>query len=182
MLTAETSQPVTFESARRGSMAFEPLKSEDLALVNRLIQSHPDLQDTISVVKQVNAKAKYPITSFDELATALGGENGTVTFRGRTLTMAEARTLIPVYYFPIASESDLTAKMADLAKALPPSAASMAVATPIEAGIKMVAASAAKPSIAYESVSVEAIMKVAGASQTPSTGGLTRSSLVEKSL
>jgi hypothetical protein len=153
-------------------MAFEPIKSEDLALVNRLLQAHPDLQDTISVVKQVNAKAKYPITSFEELATAMGGDSATVTFRGRTLTMSEARTLIPAYYFPIASESDLTAKMADLAKALPPSAGQTIVTAPIESAIKLIAATAAKPTVTYARVNVEAIMKLASPSSTPSIGGL----------
>ena len=153
-------------------MAFEPVKSEDLALVNRLLQAHPDLQDTISVVKQVNTKAKYPITSFEELAAALGGDGATVTFRGRTLTMAEARTLIPAYYFPIASESDLTAKMADLSKALPPSTGQAVVTQPIESTIKLFSATAAKPSVNYSRGDVEALMKVASASKTPSMGGL----------
>ena len=112
-------------------MAFEPLKAEDISLVNRVLTSQPDLQDTISIIKQVNAKAKYPIASFDDLAQAFGGDGGTITFRGRTLSMAEARGIIPAYYFPIASEADLTAKMADLGKSLPP----MTTAAPVATGV-----------------------------------------------
>ena len=155
-------------------MAFEPLTAADLPLVNRLLQSQPDLQDTISVVKQVNAKAKYPIASFDDLAKALGGDDATVTFRGRTITMAEARTLIPAYYFPIASESDLTAKMADLSKALP-SPAPPAATPPLESAIKLMAASAVKPTAAYTPINVDEILKAAGESEKPGAGGLTRS-------
>ena len=100
-------------------MAFDPLTTGDLALLNRLIQTQPDLQDTISILRKVSANAKYPLADFDSLATALGGENATITFRGRTMTMAEARAAIPAYYFPITSESDLTAKVGDLEQALP---------------------------------------------------------------
>jgi hypothetical protein len=102
------------ESITEEDMAFEPVKSEDLALVNQVLQSQPDMQNTITLVKQISAKAKYPIANFDALATALGGDKATITFRGRSMTMAEARSSIPSYYFPITSESDLISKVSDL--------------------------------------------------------------------
>jgi hypothetical protein len=157
------------------NMPFEPLKAEDISLVNRLLPTHPDLHDTISIIKQVNAKAKYPITSFDDLAQALGGENGTFTFRGRTMSMAEARGIIPAYYFPIASEADLAAKIADLGKALPPLASATAVATGTLASvIKLMAASAVKPSTENApQVADEEVLKISGfGKQRPAAGGL----------
>lgn len=104
----------TLEVTKETEMAFEPLKATDLTLVNQVLQTQPGLQNTISLVKQVSAKAKYPIANFDELQTALGGANATVSFGGRSMTMAEAKTSIPSYYFPIASESDLISKVTDL--------------------------------------------------------------------
>jgi len=154
-------------------MPFEPLKAEDIGLVNRLLQSHPDLQDTISIVKQVNVKAKYPIASFDDLANALGGENASITFRGRTITMAEARSIIPAYYFPIASEADLTAKMADLAKSLPPITAVAPAQGTLESAIRLMNASAVKPTRVIPQISEEEVLKISGfGKQKPGTGGL----------
>jgi hypothetical protein len=156
-------------------MPFEPLKAEDIALVNRLLPTHPDLHDTISIVKQVNAKAKYPIASFDDLAHALGGEDGTFTFRGRTMSMAEARGIIPAYYFPIGSEADLTAKIADLGKALPPLASATTVANgTLESAIKLMPATAVKPPTENApQVAHEEVLKIAGfGKQRPGTGGL----------
>ena len=156
-------------------MPFEPLKNEDLPLVNRLIQVHPDLQDTIAVVKQVNAKSKYPIENFDALAKAMGGEQASITFRGRTLTMADARNVIPSYYFPIQSEADLMAKMADLSKGLPPASAALKT-PPIESSIKLMEASAIKPAnLSAPQMDTEEILKVASfGKQTPGVGGFSK--------
>jgi hypothetical protein len=156
-------------------MAFEPLKAEDISLVNRVLTSQPDLQDTISIIKQVNAKAKYPIASFDDLAQAFGGDSGTITFRGRTLSMAEARGIIPAYYFPIASEADLTAKMADLGKSLPPVTTAAPVATGVLASaIKLMTPLAVKPAAGNApQVAHEDILRISGfGQQRPGTGGL----------
>lgn len=154
-------------------MAFEPLKADDLALVNRFMQVHPDLQDTLSVVKQVNASGKYPIANFDALAQAMGGDKASITFRGRTLTMADARNVIPGYYFPIQSESDLLSKMADLSKGLPPASTATTLKTaPLENSIKLMEASATKPTHAMPKMDVEAIFKKASFGQkTPGVGG-----------
>lgn len=154
-------------------MPFEPLKAEDLPLLNRLVQAHPDLNDTISIIKNVNTKAKYPIASFDDLANALGGENASITFRGRTVTMAEARSIIPAYYFPIASEADLTAKMADLGKALPPLTSTTATQGTLEAAIRFMQASAVKPPHDHPQISDQEVLRISGfGKQRPGTGGL----------
>jgi|SRR5208282_5530399 len=159
-------------------MANEPLKPEDLALVNRLLPTQPDLQDTISIVKQVNTNAKYPIASFDDLSKAMGGDNGTFTFRGRTMTMAEARSLIPAYYFPIASEADLTAKMSDLGKALPTLATTATVATgTLAAAIKLMAPTAIKPVTEnVPQIAAADVLRISSfGQQRPGTGGLSSS-------
>ncbi len=153
-------------------MPFEPLKNEDLALVNRLLNAHPDLRDTISVIRQVNANSKYPITSFDELAQAMGGENASLTFRGRTMTMADARSVIPAYYFPIASESDLAAKMADLSKALPAMGTTVRV-PPVETAMRLTAATAVKPEgITAPHLNMDEVLKISGFGHgAPAIGG-----------
>lgn len=95
-------------------MAREKITADDLSLVNRVLRQHPDVEEIVRAVKQVSANAKYPINTFDELAKAMGGEDATVTFRGRSMKVAEARRFIPAYYFPIGSEDDLVAKISDL--------------------------------------------------------------------
>jgi hypothetical protein len=160
-------------------MAFEPLKETDLPLINRLLQAHPDLHETIGLLKQVNQSAKYPINSFDDLAKALGGE--TFTFRGRTMTMAEAKEAIPAYYFPIGSESDLMTKMADLSTALP-APAHTTVKPTLESAIKLMAASAVKPpSVEAPKLIDEEVHKIAGlGSKRPGIGGVSRAQFTEE--
>lgn len=55
----------------------------------------------------------WPVKTFDELADALG-RSETLTVRGRSVPVAEARDLVPTYYFPVTSARDLEAKLADL--------------------------------------------------------------------
>lgn len=64
--------------------------------------------------KRVSGKTKYPIRNFEQLAEALGGEDATVDLLGRKHTVREGRQLVPRDYFPIESEEDLTAKIANL--------------------------------------------------------------------
>jgi hypothetical protein len=90
------------------------LQADDLTLVSKILQLHPEVEEVIRAVRQVSAGAKYPIQSFDELAQALGGDQGTVTFRGQQMRVGDIRRLIPAYYFPIGSEQDLIAKVSDL--------------------------------------------------------------------
>lgn len=156
-------------------MAFEPLRETDLPLINRLLQAHPDLHETIGLVKQLNQTAKYPINNFEDLGKALGGENATFTFRGRSMTMSEAKAAIPAYYFPIASESDLMTKMADLSTALPP-AAHTTIKPSFESTIRLMAPSAVKPPAEkVPTISDEELHKLSGfGSKRPGMGGVTK--------
>jgi hypothetical protein len=156
-------------------MPFDPLKAEDLNLINRLLPKYPDFRDTISVINLVTKNAKYPINSFEDLANAMGGDNATITFRGKTMTMADARSVIPAYYFPIASETDLVAKVGDLAKALPPIDTSAPVRSPIESVIKLIEATATKPTFEIKQIDVDEVMRLSGGKATPALGGIAKS-------
>ncbi|SDS74247.1 hypothetical protein SAMN04489717_3714 [Actinopolymorpha singaporensis] len=59
---------------------------------------------------------RQPLRSFDDLVAVLGSD-GQLTIRGRKLLVGDCRELVPLYYFPVVSEADLTAKLADLAGA-----------------------------------------------------------------
>ena|SRR5438093_791270 len=68
-------------------------------------------------ISEIAARSTYPIASFDELVTALGGADVSFAIRGQNAQLGEVRDLVPDYYFPIGSAADLVAKMADLAVA-----------------------------------------------------------------
>ena len=67
--------------------------------------------DIVRIVKNVSSKAAYPISSFDELAKILGGENANVSVGGRDYTVGHNRHLLPSEVFPIASEDDFIRKI-----------------------------------------------------------------------
>jgi hypothetical protein len=152
-------------------MSFEPLKAEDLPLVNRLLQTQPEFGDLLNVIKKVGAGTKYPVNSFDDLADALGGDKATIMFGGRTVTMAEARNLVPAYYFPIGSERDLVAKISDLRSRSPLGTAS--AQAPSQPPIKLMPAVAAKPvGVDVPETTIEEIIRITGLGKTiHGTGG-----------
>jgi hypothetical protein len=61
----------------------------------------------------VSSKLEFPIKD-QEHGAALLGEDAKVEYEGRSYSVAELRRLIPPEYFPIESEHDLIAKIADL--------------------------------------------------------------------
>ena len=63
---------------------------------------------------QIRKAATYPLRTFDDLAAVLETVDAGLVVHGRAVTTAEARNLVPAYYFPIGSEADLLAKLADL--------------------------------------------------------------------
>jgi hypothetical protein len=91
-------------------MLEEPFQPEDLRLINLILPHYPDVVDVIRAVKQAAARVRYPVQNYEELVTALGD----VALAGSPLGRAEAQRLLPAYYFPISSEEDLIAKVADL--------------------------------------------------------------------
>lgn len=74
----------------------------------------PDKSDVDGVVQHISSNIKYPIHNFTDLARALGGDQGSVTFHGKSLAVKELETRIPGYYFPIRSNRDLSVKIEDM--------------------------------------------------------------------
>lgn len=91
-------------------MLDDEFQPEDLRLINLILPHYPDVVDVIRAVKHAVARVTYPVESFEELSEALGG----LTIAGGSFTLSEAQSLLPPYYFPIGSEEDLIAKVADL--------------------------------------------------------------------
>ena len=110
------------------------LAAEDLNMLNRMMPLYPEFHETVMIVKRVIEATKFPINSYDDLAESLGGEDATITFRGRTMTVGEIRKMVPAYYFPFSSEKDLIAKISDL-RALAGKAQSIQV-PPLTEGIE----------------------------------------------
>ncbi|MEO7084736.1 MAG: hypothetical protein ABI442_04705 [Gemmatimonadaceae bacterium] len=125
----------------------DSINSEYLDLVKRVVKHHPEVAEAIATVSAVTAKATFPIKSFQDLAESMGGLHATMEFRHRSFTMAELESRIPAYYFPIANENDLIAKIGDLSKRMPSLGASAAVETNGDRGINaiMMEATAPKP-------------------------------------
>lgn len=92
----------------------DAFKKDDLPLLNRLIAGNPQLRETAALVKKISGSGKYPISSVDDLITAVGGPDSTFTFKGRTMSLREAKDFVPAHYFPITSEADLIAKLSDV--------------------------------------------------------------------
>ena len=91
-------------------MLDEPFQAEDLRLINLILPHYPDVIDVIRAVKHAIARVTYPVQTFEELAAAIGSS----TFAGGSFSLTEAQRLLPASYFPITSEEDLVAKVADL--------------------------------------------------------------------
>jgi hypothetical protein len=120
ILNSNETHPINFMVSEEVTMAAtkrnhdEGITEQDLRLIKRVLQLYPEVEELILTVKKVASSTKYPIQSFSELAEALGGEESVVNFRNQPMSLKEVRALIPVYYFPIGSEEDLIAKIADL--------------------------------------------------------------------
>jgi hypothetical protein len=97
-------------------MADKPIKftNEDWSLLNRIMDLHPEFREIATIVKRVTASCKFPINSFDDLAEGLGGEDASIAFRGRSMTVGQIRKMVPAYYFPIATDRDLIAKLGEM--------------------------------------------------------------------
>jgi hypothetical protein len=149
----------------------EPLKAEDLGLINRLIKQQPELQELVQIVKQVTSKLKFPIESFDDMAEALGPD-AAITFRGRKQLLTGVRDYVPAYYFPIGSERDLVAKLRDLAKGAP--ASYQAAETGFEAALKFMPAMEKRPeNVRVPEIANEEVLRISGfGKQTSGIGGL----------
>lgn len=100
--------------ARSSLMSHQAFGPGDLDRINRVLLHYPEVADVIRILQVVSAKTTYPIQSFDHLIEACGGDDATITVQGREVRLAELQPAIPAYYFPIGSEDDLIAKIADV--------------------------------------------------------------------
>jgi hypothetical protein len=87
---------------------------EDLPLINRVLQLYPDVTEVIKIVQLISPKVTYPIQNFEEIANALGSEEVNMSLGDQSFNLIDIGQFLPDYYFPIGSEDDLIAKIADI--------------------------------------------------------------------
>ncbi|MBF2063175.1 MAG: hypothetical protein IGS39_01890 [Calothrix sp. C42_A2020_038] len=93
---------------------FQEFLPEDLPLLNRVLQLYPDITEVIKIVQLISPKVNYPIQNFEEIANALDSEEVTISFEDQSFNLIDIGQFLPDYYFPIGSEDDLIAKIADI--------------------------------------------------------------------
>jgi hypothetical protein len=144
------------------------LSTADLPLINRILLHYPQVADILSIVKRVSGSAKFPLNTFDDLISALGGDQAMVDFGGRVFAVGTARTMIPAYYFPITNEYDFIAKIQDLQQLHGGSSAA-----PIsgESSLNLQPATAPKPVDLEPPPSVDGLLRLA-ASQPANVAGI----------
>jgi hypothetical protein len=97
-----------------------PSDSDELALIKSVLRFYPEVNALMRTVKQVAARAEYPVTSLGELIDAAGdvGEDVPadegVSDQERAASVLGVPHGMPAYYFPIASQDDLIAKLLEL--------------------------------------------------------------------
>ena len=79
--------------------------------MSKLPQQYPEVEQLASRVAE---KAKFPLRSFDDLASALGGEQAEVEYKGKSQKLGQVRRMVPAGLFPVESREDLIAKIAYL--------------------------------------------------------------------
>jgi hypothetical protein len=106
---------VLVESIRRqksseGFMADQ----EDKKVLDIVEAQDKDAANLIEQLEQSLGNVKFPIDDANELVNAMGGPNTKVQVGGKDATIRSLAAKIPAYYFPIADEHELIAKLADL--------------------------------------------------------------------
>jgi hypothetical protein len=97
-----------------------PSDSDDLALINSVLQFYPEVNALVRTVKRVSARTEYPVASFSELTDAAGDGGEEVPADEGLSPQERAASVLglphgmPAYYFPIASQDDLIAKLLEL--------------------------------------------------------------------
>lgn len=105
----------SFGSDHREEREMEPrlLSVDDIDVVNRVLRHYPAVAEVMNVVQALSRGAAYPIQAAEDLIER--ADIGEVVFRGRAYGKDDLLAIIPGHYFPIVSEDDLIAKIADLA-------------------------------------------------------------------
>lgn len=121
---------------------------EESRIVKAFLRRHPQLAEAIAAASKVISKVQFPINSFQDLTDAMGGTEATLQFGPRSYTLGELESRVPSYYFPIANENDLIAKIGDLSNSMP------SAKSP---GPVLIPATAALPDVARPNISLEEI-------------------------
>lgn len=79
------------------------------------------MSEIVQAAKRLSRETGFPIRNFGQLLKALGGEQGEFELLGKKHKVSEIRALVPQEYFPIESEEDLAAKIANLEATRPDS-------------------------------------------------------------
>jgi hypothetical protein len=148
------------------SLSEKPDPPHQTRIINVFLKHHPQVAEAIALASTIVSKAQFPINSFQDLSEAMGTHTA-VQFGGRSFTLVELECQIPSYYFPIANENDLIAKIGDLSKRLP------SVGTPAPT---LIPATASVPSVAPPTLSHEEIRQASGymAEGASAVGGIKR--------
>lgn len=94
-------------------MERRPFGVEEIEVVNRVMRHYPAIADVIRLVQALSGAVTYPISGPGHpIQPAPTRET---TFRGRAYPPEDLLAIFPEHYFPILSEDDLIAKIADLA-------------------------------------------------------------------
>jgi hypothetical protein len=63
---------------------------------------------------RVAGKAQFPLKNFGDIASALGGDDAEVEYRGKRQKIGQVRNMVPEGFFPVESQEDLIVKIAYL--------------------------------------------------------------------
>lgn len=92
-----------------------------------MLKYHPEGERAGSImselmdIQEISNRVKYPINTFRQLQEQLGGSKE-MAVGGNSIPLAEMKSRIPAYYFPITCEEDFMDKAAELMKANQPTA------------------------------------------------------------
>ena len=140
--------------------------NEDRKVLDLVGAQDKDAADLIDRLQQSAGNIKFPVSDVKELVDAMGGPNAKVTVGGKDVTIGHLAAKVPGYYFPIADEHELVAKLSDLAlQTRGPAPGSAAAA-------KLMEAKAPKPDHDHPKISDDEFKKAMAANPGLHIGGL----------
>ena len=139
--------------------------NEDRKVIDLVGAHDKEAADLIDRLQQSAGSIKFPVGDVKELVNAMGGANTKVTLGGKDVTVGHLAAKVPGYYFPIADEHELIAKLADLALQQGGPAAGSAAAG------KLIEAKGAKPDHDPPKISDDEFKKAKAANPGLHVGG-----------
>jgi len=121
--------PIAYNEGAMSPAEFTP---DDLPLLNTVMRAFPHVADGFKSVIEVTRMLSFPVESPDQLSQAVG--NVDLRYGDAVIPVGDLPTLMPAYYFPVESEEDFLAKIADVcARVRAPEGLNLAVSRLIEA-------------------------------------------------